>query len=58
MKVYGESWDLPEAPKIEHPFMKYIVMGEKSVVEAPRPVKPKIVKSPSPVLVPEENCTT
>ncbi|KAF0731998.1 Uncharacterized protein FWK35_00014455, partial [Aphis craccivora] len=37
MKVYGGSWDLPEAPDISNPFQKYIVDDPP---QSPRPATP------------------
>jgi len=33
MKVYGQHWDLPEAPFVENPFQKFIKAVDDEVTE-------------------------
>jgi len=42
MKVYGQSWDLPEAPFVENPFSKFL-KSEEEVPENRRVKMPPAV---------------
>lgn len=52
MKVYGGSWDLPEACPLEHPFKDYLVVQEEDHV-TPSFMPEMREKSPTEVYLPE-----
>jgi len=47
MKVYGGSWNLPDAPFIEDPFQKYL-LPDGDTCKAATMVEPPVRQLPSP----------
>ncbi|KAF0711308.1 Uncharacterized protein FWK35_00029583, partial [Aphis craccivora] len=47
MRVYGGSWDLPEAPEIPNPFRNYIVDDEPPSPRPATPVTPIVCLTPT-----------